>query len=70
VVVLVSKKRIIPSPEDRKDAEMNAGIKPIIHQSELKVVPFALLFCCIVTNTEWNGIMSSGDGIILFFCNS
>jgi hypothetical protein len=45
------------SPEDRKDAEMNAGIKPIIHQSELKVVPFALLFCCIVTNTEWNGII-------------
>jgi hypothetical protein len=26
----LQKKRIIPSPEDRKDAEMNAGIKPIM----------------------------------------
>ena len=42
------------------------GVKPIIHQSELrtytKVVPFKekkiLSLCCIVKNTEWNGIIN------------
>jgi hypothetical protein len=41
------------------------GDKPIIHQSELrtytKVVSFkensSFSLCCIVTNTEWNGII-------------
>jgi hypothetical protein len=38
------------------------GVKPLIHQSKVvplkKIVPFAFNFCCcILTNTEWNGII-------------
>ena len=42
------------------------GVKPLIHQSELRtytnVIPFKEKkfpsLCCIVKNTEWNGIIN------------
>jgi hypothetical protein len=47
--------------------ELNKGVKPLIHQSELrtymKVVPFLfsrkkfLSLCSIVKTTEWNGLI-------------